>query len=166
MFYFQEDIRVRGQHWELQVLKTAWCDRGGGGREGMAALRSTDLFVMIMCCLEQGTAYVASKFTAKIVAPGLNYWARARFSLLRGSLRRWSAVWEHFYCCLSLILSKSMWRAGAFASTGMLAAHHVFISPISVRWVALPHWTSAQRCQCTFVLKGVHNFAIATFKSR
>lgn len=47
----------------------------------MAALRCTDLFVMIMCCLEPGTAYIASKFTAKITVPELNYWARARFTL-------------------------------------------------------------------------------------
>lgn len=52
----------------------------------MTALRCTDLFVMITCCLEPGTGYIASKFTAKLIVPELNYWAR--FSLLRGSLRR------------------------------------------------------------------------------
>lgn len=124
----------------------------------MAALRCTDLFVKIMCCLEPGTTYVASKFTAEITVPELNYWTRARFGLLRGSLGSRSAVCGVLPGRTFIAASHWSWQSPC-EKLGLLPAQvcwlHItfFVSPVSVGWVALPCWTSAQRCQFTSVLR-------------
>lgn len=112
------DIRVRGSTLRIGVPSDGmmWLEVVEGVKGWQLC---TDLFVMITCCFRPSHR---SKFIAKIIVCALNYWARARFSLLKSSLWGWSAICAMLPRRTFIAASHRFWQRLS-EELGLLPAH-------------------------------------------